>query len=393
MSVVWTTLKRSLHCKSTTSEVYDPNPVRTRKNCCKTSCKSAKKDVVHGKRRLKGNPRNCSPVSVRSSDLINPVTHNIKFTNSGIRIIRSHSVGGSPYLGSFGSPSPRLSKLGSGSRSDPILDSGFSRPVVDGGDGSSAGSGVGDCRVDFCNKCGESLVRQDGEVHLLSKHAVTEVHEGDSTRKIIEMIFLTGWSRPMNQISIQRILKVHNPETKLAYFEEYREMVKIRAHRANHSKKHPRCLADGNELLRFYGTTLACSLGKNKTSNLCNLQTCNVCCILRHGFSAFKELDQSVLGIFTTSTSETAYKSIETDGVEGMSSPQTGFQKALILCRVIAGRVHKPILDSSSELTGGRRSGFDSFAGKMGSNSSHIEELYVLKAAALLPCFVIVCQP
>ncbi|KAL2931226.1 Transmembrane protease serine 11B-like protein [Bienertia sinuspersici] len=217
-----------------------------------------------------------------------------------------------------------------------------------------------------CHKCGEPLARQDAEEHHLTKHAVTEILEGDSSRKVIEMIFKAGWTNSENRGRVERILKVHNPQTKLAKFEEYREMVKIRANKLQHSKKHPRLLADGNELLRFYGTTIACSLGKKGSSSLCTLQRCNC------------------FGIFTTSTSEAAYRSIE------MSVEAS--RKALIVCRVIAGRVHRPMVENVQEFVGGKRSGFDSLAGKLGSDNSHIEELYLLKSTALLPCFVIVCK-
>lgn len=64
-------------------------------------------------------------------------------------------------------------------------------------------------------------------------------------------------------------------------------------------------------------------------------------------------------------------------------------RKALIVCRVIAGRVHKPI-EKIQELGG--QSGFDSLAGKVGICSS-IEELYLLHPRALLACFVIICKP
>ncbi|KAJ8438314.1 hypothetical protein Cgig2_018794 [Carnegiea gigantea] len=50
-------------------------------------------------------------------------------------------------------------------------------------------------------------------------------------------------------------------------------MVKIKASKPP-NKKHPRCLADGNELLRFYGTTMACSLGLAGSSSLCVLEKC-----------------------------------------------------------------------------------------------------------------------
>ncbi|RVW94714.1 hypothetical protein CK203_029852 [Vitis vinifera] len=59
-------------------------------------------------------------------------------------------------------------------------------------------------------------------------------------------------------------------------------------------------------------------------------------------------------------------------------------RKALIVCRVIAGRVHRP-LENIQDMAG--QSGFDSLAGKVGLYSN-IEELYLLNPRALLPCFV-----
>ena len=86
--------------------------------------------------------------------------------------------------------------------------------------------------------------------------------------------------------------------------------------------------------------------------------------------------------MFTTSTSGRAFESIE------IYEDDPNVKKALLVCRVIAGRVHKP-LDNFQELAG--ESGFDSFAGKVGLYAS-IEELYLLSPRALLPCFVVVCK-
>jgi hypothetical protein len=165
----------------------------------------------------------------------------------------------------------------------------------------------------------------------------------------------------------------------LAQFEEYRETVKIKASKL--PKKHSRCIADGNELLRFYGTTVACSLGINGSSSLCISEKCRVCRIIRNGFSAKKELKGGV-GVFTTSTSGRAFESIE------IFEDDPSTRKALIVCRVIAGRVHRP-LENIQEISG--QTGFDSLAGKVGLYSN-IEELYLLNPRALLPCFVVICK-
>lgn len=214
-------------------------------------------------------------------------------------------------------------------------------------------------------------------------YAVTELVEGDSSRKIVELIYRTSWSKSNNNSGgIERILKVHNMQKTLAQFEEHREKVKIKASKL--PKKHPRCLADGNELLRFYGTSVECMLGSNGSSSLCTSDRCSVCRIIRNGFSLSTEKEvKGGVGVFTTSTSERAFESVQ------LFENNESSRKALIVCRVIAGRVHKP-LENVQELAA--QSGFDSLAGKVGLHSN-IEELYLLNPRALLPCFVIICKP
>ncbi|KAL9255071.1 HEAT-STRESS-ASSOCIATED 32-like protein [Drosera capensis] len=237
----------------------------------------------------------------------------------------------------------------------------------------------------ICNQCGERLARRECvEEHDLSKHAVTEVTEADMSRKIIEKILKTGWSSSssMNQ-HIESILKVRNLQTRLTQFEEYRETVKIRATRS--PKRYlPRCCADGNELLRFHGTTTACSLGQN-SNGLCTLEKCNVCNILRHGYSSKRHWDRNRLGMFTASSSEVAYRHAEAN------TRGHGIKTALIICRVIAGRVQMPTAAEGS-IKERRRLGFDSVAWKMG-HCSCFEELYSLSPGAILPCFVIIFKP
>ncbi|KAF3786912.1 hypothetical protein EJ110_NYTH12799 [Nymphaea thermarum] len=141
------------------------------------------------------------------------------------------------------------------------------------------------CANVTCHKCGE----QFGKWEALESH----------------LLIQTSWLKSESHCGrIERVLKVHNMQKTLARFEEYREMVKIKASKL--PKKHPRCLADGNELLRFYGTTVTCSLGMNDLSNLCISEKCSVCWIIRHGFSTKKEMKGGI-GVFTTSTSGRLY--------------------------------------------------------------------------------------
>ncbi|KAJ6887021.1 hypothetical protein NC651_027390 [Populus alba x Populus x berolinensis] len=438
MPTVWFTLKRSLHCKSEPSEVHDPKSTKhlstilTRKagrSGCSRSIANLK-DVIHGSKRHMEKPPSCSPRSIGSSEFLNPITHEVILSNSrcelkitgfggfqeGVGTGVSHGSNhngvsggsnggvGSTFVGTLrpGTPgpgghptmhyfNPSFRNAATPPRKSPFLSSdregsGFGGSGIFGA-GAHSSSRVSR-ETDFngsstitCHKCGEQFTKWEAaENHHLSKHAVTELVEGDSSRKIVEIICRTSWLKSENHCGrIERVLKVHNMQKTLARFEEYRETVKIKASKL--PKKHSRCIADGNELLRFYGTTVACSLGINGSSSLCVSEKCRVCRIIRNGFSAKKELKGGV-GVFTTSTSGRAFESIE------IFEDDPSTRKALIVCRVIAGRVHRP-LENIQEISG--QTGFDSLAGKVGLYSN-IEELYLLNPRALLPCFVVICK-
>ncbi|XP_020588443.1 uncharacterized protein LOC110030186 [Phalaenopsis equestris] len=418
MPSVWLSLKRSLQCKPEPGEVINPEArshscsilsrTLSRSGCSRSI--ASLKDVIHGSKRHLERPQSCSPKSIGSSEFLNPITHEVIMNNSKceLRITSIHGrceedTGGmsSPIEGTLrpGTPGP-LRGVGSLTppRRSPVWivgkreGNGYFRSSLSG---SLVGNNGGDMGVHggftprtsveytayyvACQKCGEQLLKfEDLEAHHLSKHAVTELVEGDSSRKIVEIICRTSLLK--SQIScgrIDRIFKVHNTQKTLARFEEHREMIKNKVSKL--PKKHPRCLADGNELLRFHGTTVACNIAINGSSSLCASQKCRVCQIIRHGFSAKEDL-RGGIGVFTTSTSARAIESIE------LCDDDSSIKKALLVCRVIAGRVHRP-LENFQEIAG--QSGFDSLAGKVGLYSN-IEELYLLNPLALLPCFVVI---
>ncbi|XP_044473606.1 uncharacterized protein LOC123201983 [Mangifera indica] len=431
MPTVWFSLKKSLHCKSEPSEVHDPKSRRhlstilTRKagrSGCSRSIANLK-DVIHGSKRNFEKPPSCSPRSIGSSEFLNPITHEVILSNSRCELkitgfggfqegvgggggLGGNGGGGSTFVGTLrpGTPgpgghstmhyfNPSFVATSTPPRKTPFLLSdkegpGFGGSNVHHGAGAIHSSNRVSLEIDSngcstvtCHKCGEQFTKWEAaEAHHLSKHAVTELVEGDSSRKIVEIICRTSWLKSENHCGrIERVLKVHNMQKTLARFEEYREMVKIKASKL--PKKHARCIADGNELLRFYGTTVACSLGLNGCSSLCMSEKCCVCRIIRHGFSVKKELKGGI-GVFTTSTSGRAYESIE------IIDRDPSIRKALMVCRVIAGRVHRP-LENIQEMAG--QTGFDSLAGKVGLYAN-IEELYLLNPRALLPCFVVICK-
>ncbi|MCO5589084.1 hypothetical protein L7F22_043050 [Adiantum nelumboides] len=244
------------------------------------------------------------------------------------------------------------------------------------------------CPPLICHKCGDSVadVPDAFEEHYTTHHAVTELKEGDSARSILEIIFQTSWLRQdIACARPERIFKVHNSPRTIAKFEDYREMVKLKAGKI--SKKHSRCLVDGNELLRFYSTTVACHMGKMRlstsssspwTNSLCASTSCGVCQILKHGFPI-----EGQPGIYTNASSSQAH-----DSFKFIKEHDTlaNAKRAMLVCRVIAGRVKRSDYESSQD---GPISGYDSVAGEA-SLHTNLEELLVFNNKAVLPCFVVV---
>jgi hypothetical protein len=207
---------------------------------------------------------------------------------------------------------------------------------------------------------------------------VSELGPEDTSKNIVEIIFHSSWLKKQSPVcKIDRILKVHNTQKTISKFEEYRDSIKAKA--TNLSKKHPRCIADGNELLRFHCTTFVCSLGLNGSSNLCNTTSqCNVCSIIKHGFKL-----SGGNGILTTATSGKAHD--KASSVLEVSGCESDERRAMLVCRVIAGRVKKNMEGSSN----GVEECDSVSAGDVGAYSN-LDELYVYNPRAILPCFVVI---
>lgn len=200
---------------------------------------------------------------------------------------------------------------------------------------------------------------------------VLDLGPEDTSRNIVEIIFQSSWLKKEGPVcKIDRILKVNNTQKRVSSFESYRDSIKSKASDNELPKKHPRCVADGNELLRFHCTSFSCSIGSDGATNLCQSNPhCNLCSIIRDGFMV------DVLGkIHTMATSGRAH-----DVAQVSSSEE---KRAMLVCRVIAGRVKRSQDASSSEE-------YDSVGGlaRVYSNS---DELVVFNPAAILPCFVVI---
>ncbi|RZC31085.1 uncharacterized protein LOC114423879 [Glycine soja] len=185
--------------------------------------------------------------------------------------------------------------------------------------------------------------------------SLTELTEGHPSRNVVEIIFHTSWGpKPFSGL-VEMIFKVHNGPRTVSRFEEFREAVKGRAETgpAHDYEENVRCRADGNEVMRFH--CLGPTSGGAPYGGACALS-----------FPGGKEA-----AICTFSGSGGAHES--SGGGRG--------RRAMLVCRVIAGRVSKQIGFMESLLDG--RVGFDSVSGDKG-------ELLVFDSRAVLPCFLII---
>lgn len=242
-----------------------------------------------------------------------------------------------------------------------------------------------------CKACGEVLDKpQQLELHQAMKHSLSELSHVDSSTNIIRMIFLAGWQQPSSGADgeppaavVTRILRIHHNPRALSRFEEYRDLVRARAARRATAGgvEEERCVADGNERLRFHCATTLCSLG---AGGVCGSPYCCACTILRHGFAG-KQAD--VDGIATYSSARAAHASLPEDVEREFAFLQV--RRAMLVCRVVAGRVVR----GGGAAGDGDKVGYDSMVpvspaggGRRGEDDA---ELLVFNPRAVLPCFVI----
>ncbi|KAI4336789.1 hypothetical protein L6164_015270 [Bauhinia variegata] len=235
-----------------------------------------------------------------------------------------------------------------------------------------------------CSLCGEIFPKMESlDLHQAIRHAVSELGPEDSGRNIVEIIFKSSWLKKDSPLcKIERILKVQNTQRTIQRFEDCRDAVKRLA--LNTTKKNPRCAADGNELLRFHCTSITCALGARGSSSLCgSVPGCGVCTIIRHGFQGNSggggDGGDNCKGVRTTASSGRAHDSLQ----------RADSRRAMLVCRVIAGRVKRVADEAPSEEETVSAGSYDSVAGYAGIYSN-LEELTVFNPRAILPCFVVI---
>ncbi|CAN6374289.1 unnamed protein product [Urochloa humidicola] len=227
-----------------------------------------------------------------------------------------------------------------------------------------------------CSDCDEVFGTEESlELHKATKHAVSELGPEDTSKNIVEIIFQSSWLRKDAPVcKIDRILKVQNSDRTVKRFEEYKDGIKEKAS-GEEGKKNARCVADGNELLRFHCTTFTCSLGAGGSTALCRATAaqCKLCGIIRDGFRVDGDGR-----IATMATSGRAH-----DMAQGISD---GEKKAMLVCRVVAGRVKKACSGTKSSVD----CDFDSVSTSSEGLYSNLDELFVCNPRVILPCFVVI---
>lgn len=187
--------------------------------------------------------------------------------------------------------------------------------------------------------------------------SLTELPAGHPSRNVVEIIFHTSWGEKSFSGQVEMVFKVLNPTRTVTRFEEYRETVKSCLSYTDAVdgavEDHARCVADGNEVMRFY------------------------CLGATPGGGAFE------VGCGAWSLSGGKGAAVCTYSGSGVAHDKAGGgrgRRAMLVCRVISGRVCKQLgFDSSLD----NRVGYDSVSGEN-------DELLVFDSRALLPCFLII---
>lgn len=193
--------------------------------------------------------------------------------------------------------------------------------------------------------------------------ALTELPVGHPSRNVVEIIFHSSWGPKAFSGRIEIIFKVQNGSKTVTRFEEYKEAVKSRnrvgpggpVEGANWGEENARCVADGNEMMRFHCLGPVAGGGPYGDG----------------GAGGWLFPGGKGSAICTFSGSGLAHENAS--GGRG--------RKAMLVCRVVAGRVSKRAGLKDSGLDS--RVGYDSVSGEEG-------ELLVFDSRAILPCFLII---
>ncbi|XP_050379483.1 uncharacterized protein LOC126796802 [Argentina anserina] len=207
--------------------------------------------------------------------------------------------------------------------------------------------------------------------------AFSELVEKDHPVGIVESIVRSGWASSEVGLKIEKVLRVNHSKNVLRRLEEYREDVKATYKKGRILKRMEKLVVDGNELLQFHGATVTCSLGINGDTSICQRKCCQVCRMITSELSD----DDGTISFFGTSWM--AHQKVSRECLKKKMTAR----KALVICKVIAGRIAHFHAHGLMDNDGGE---FDSVMAWNGNQFSDSKELLILNSEAVLPCFVII---
>ncbi|TFK27461.1 ADP-ribosylation [Coprinopsis marcescibilis] len=205
--------------------------------------------------------------------------------------------------------------------------------------------------------------------------------KSDAKYNEVSKSFKKGWKHPKKKRPhIYTIFRVTVPDHVLRPFHQYRARVAAAPGLAGRVKN------PANEHLLFHGTTRSCLLGEDgRSTRLCNLPLCSLCCVIRNSFSIDKcgskhRFKRFGTGIYTTSCSSKADD--YTANIE-----QTSNLRVILVNRVIVGKPHRRKKNATS-LTE-PPCGFHSVIGEPGIDLNY-EETVIYDNDAIRPAYIIV---
>lgn len=253
-----------------------------------------------------------------------------------------------------------------------------------------------------CSRCFKKFSTANAlEQHFVDRHPLSVVPENDENYTWQSMAgrFTSAWKKPTVALHrIHKIFKIYNPGRRFNGFEEYRKGLKKEFANQQRVQLGPeedidvrnRVLHNGNELLRFHGTTVKCRLGESTAqgvngafSSPCSDPGCSLCRILKTGFKTSKcrveKFQRFGRGIYCSATSSKAndYVRCLEQSAPNSSSPR---------CKVVAGRLHRST--HSLQHLACPPPGFQSVQGDPGKGLNY-DELVVYNDRAILPAYII----
>ncbi|KAG6555446.1 hypothetical protein Mapa_002674 [Marchantia paleacea] len=239
-----------------------------------------------------------------------------------------------------------------------------------------------------CLECNEASRGEKAlQKHIFLEHSVIELMEGDDEFDENKRHFIKKWTvdppdAGSETLRVDRILKLNNFwNGRAEKFELYK--TKLMARRAD--------VGAGEESLAFHGTTFVCDNDRRSEGwELCGNPggICGVCGIIEHGLMLCKAKQPGYSfqrygpGIYSTPISSKSDNYVK----------QSGYKRAIFLCKVLLGKAFKTPKSRMEDLTAPPE-GYDSVWGIARSgpgNHLNYDEFVVYDSDAILPTHIII---